>query len=235
MRSPSPTGTTASPGAGPGLAWGAEAAGSAVLAVALLVVVAAQRQPRLGARRRLRHRPAVGLADLVGVLSVGAPTVAEVVLGLAVTLLLLVWPVALHQLGRWVAVLLAAGGRVGVGGPGAQRLGHPPLAHRAHPGTLGLLVGQLLALSQPLGQPRRWPIRVPAAAGGAAVGHHLPQRAAPPLAPGRSGRWVAAACSHQAAARSARSSARPAPAAPVDYEAGRPAARPARPTGRLSR
>jgi hypothetical protein len=59
---------------------------SAVLTVAvvLLVVVAAQRQPGLGPWWRLRHRPAVGLADVVGALPVGPPGVAEVVLGLAV-------------------------------------------------------------------------------------------------------------------------------------------------------
>jgi hypothetical protein len=67
-----------------------------------------------------------------------------------------------------------------VGGPGAQRLGHPPLANRARPDPLRLLVGLALAVGQPRGQPRRWRVRVPAGAGGAPVGHHLAQRAAPP-------------------------------------------------------
>jgi hypothetical protein len=74
--------------------------------VVLLVVIARQRQPRLHPRRRLRLVPAVGLADVLGALSVGAPTVAGVVLGLAVTLL--TRPVAL-PVGRRVAGLLAAG------------------------------------------------------------------------------------------------------------------------------
>jgi hypothetical protein len=100
----------------------------------LLVVATTQRQPVLGA------------------LPAGAPAGAEVVLGLAVALLIL--PVAL-PVGRRVAVLLAAGRRVdvGVGGSGAQRLGYPPLAHRAHPGPLGVQVGLPLAVGQPLSEP----------------------------------------------------------------------------------
>src|SRR4029453_14621123 len=49
--------------------------------VVLLVVVAAQRQPVLGARRRLGHRPTVALADVMGEHPVVRQTVAEVVLG----------------------------------------------------------------------------------------------------------------------------------------------------------
>jgi hypothetical protein len=80
------------PGIGSGLADGRAAEPSAILAVALLtqpsprpvwrlvvllVVVAAQRQPRLGAWRRQRHRPAVGLPDVLGALPIGTPTVAK--------------------------------------------------------------------------------------------------------------------------------------------------------------
>ena len=72
----------------------------------LLVLVAAQRQPRLGAWRRLRHRPAVVMPDVLGALPVGTPTVAEVVLGLAVALLAL--PVTI-PLGWRGAGLLAVG------------------------------------------------------------------------------------------------------------------------------
>jgi len=50
-------------------------------------------------------------------------------------------------------VLLLASLRVGVADPGAQRLRHPPLANRARPGALGVLVGLLLAVGQPVGQP----------------------------------------------------------------------------------
>ncbi len=175
---------TASPGTGPGLAGEQPRSAVLMIVVALLtlpaarpirrlvvlLVVASQRQPVLGARWRLRHRPAVGLADAVGALPVGAPTVAEVVLGLAVALLVLPVALPVGWLGRRGAGLLPAGGRVGVGRPGTQRLRHPPLANRARPGALGVLVGLPLAVGEPLGQPRDWRVRVPADAGGAAVG-----------------------------------------------------------------
>jgi hypothetical protein len=89
----------------------------------------------------------------------------------------LVLPVAV-PVGWWVAGLLAAGGRVG-SSPGRAVLRHPALGHRAPPGPVGVQVGLLLAVDQPLRQPRRWRVRVKA---GAAVGDHLVQRAAPPLA-----------------------------------------------------
>jgi hypothetical protein len=41
-------------------------------------------------------------------------------------------------------------------------------------GALGVLVGLLMAVGLPPGQARRWHVRVPAGAGGAAVGDHLP-------------------------------------------------------------
>jgi hypothetical protein len=119
------------PALGRGLPTETTAEPSAILPVAIAfpVVVAAERQPVLGARRRLRHRPAVGLADVVGALPVGAPTVAEVVLAVTVALLLQV-----RRLGRRVAARLVADGRVGVGGSGPQRLRHPPLGDHARTG-----------------------------------------------------------------------------------------------------
>jgi hypothetical protein len=129
----------------------------------------------------------VGSADLVGALPVAAPTVAEVVLGPAVALLVL--PVAL-PLGRRLVVPLAAGRWVGVGGPGAQRLGHPPLANRTRPGALGMQVSLPLAVGQPLRQPRGCRAGVLSSAGDAAVGDHLAQRAPAPLArAGVAGGW----------------------------------------------
>jgi hypothetical protein len=71
--------------------------------------------------------------------------------------------------------VIAAGRRlVGVAGPAAQRLGHPPLGHRARPGALGVLLDLLLTVGEPPGQPRRWLVGVTAGAGGAAGGAYLP-------------------------------------------------------------
>ena len=116
---------------------------------------------------------------MVGALPVGLPTVAEVV-GLAVALLTLPIALPVGRLGRRVAMLLAVGGRLAVDGPGAQCLRHPPFGVRTRMAPGSILVGLLLAVGEPLGQPRGWRAGVTAGAGGAAVGDHLPQRTALP-------------------------------------------------------
>jgi hypothetical protein len=55
-----------------------------------------------------------------------------------------------------------------------QRLGQPPLGDRTRPGPVGALLGLLLAVGQPLGQPDAGASGCRLVCGGAPLGDQLP-------------------------------------------------------------